>query len=732
MPRFASMLVLLCMMSGNVWAQERAARPNVVLIMTDDQGYGDLGAHGNPKIKTPNLDRFAGESGTFTHFYVSPVCTPTRASLMTGRYNYRTGAIDTFMGRAMMHADEVTVAERLREGGYRTGIFGKWHLGDNHPMRAMDQGFEESLVHRGGGIGQPSDPPGGDHYMNPTLLHNGRAVKTEGYCSDIYTNAAMSYIEEHRAEPFFVYLAFNAPHTPLEVPDEWVDPYRKMNLDARGFPAGGNPIGEQYDREVTARIYAMVENIDSNVGKLLAKLDELKLSENTIVIFMTDNGPQQERFKAGLRDRKGSVHEGGIRVPYYVRWPGKIEAERKIDRIAAHIDVTPTLLDACGIAIDGSEVDGRSLLPLLRGERVRWRNRTLFFQWHRGDEPELGRAFAARSQRWKLVQPLGAHAKAATETPLMLFDMAADPFELRDVASEHPDVVERMWDEYQRWFRGVSETRGYDPPRIRIGTREENPVMLTRQDRRGAQEGRATGGNSGIGLGFAEGLAQAGAAVCIWGTNPTKNAAAVEQLKRHGRPVHSFVVDVGDQASVKEAFRETVAAMGGVDSCFANAGVGGRGTPFLDMSLEEWRAVFRVNMEGVFFTFQEAIRHMVERGGGGSLVATSSGSTIFGAPRSEHYAATKGGLLAMVKGLAVEHARHGIRANAVLPGWIDTAMTEKAVNSPVFQEKVLKRIPHRRWGQPDDFSGIAVYLASDASSFHTGDAINIDGGYACF
>ena len=241
-----------------------------------------------------------------------------------------------------------------------------------------------------------------------------------------------------------------------------------------------------------------------------------------------------------------------------------------------------------------------------------------------------------------------------------------------------------------------------------------------------------TGGNSGIGLGFAEGLARHGADVCIWGTNESKNAAAEEKLKRHGGNVLALQCDVGDQPQVDRAFAKTVETLGKVDSCFANAGVGSRGTPFVEMDLEEWRAIFRVNMEGVFFTFQAAVKHMVERGEGGSLVVTSSGSAIFGAPRTEHYAATKAGVNAIIRGLAVEHGRHGIRANAVIPGWIDTPMTAGVVNNEVFLKKVQTRIPIRRWGTGDDFSAIAVYFASDASAYHSGDTVMIDGGYAAF
>ena len=248
-----------------------------------------------------------------------------------------------------------------------------------------------------------------------------------------------------------------------------------------------------------------------------------------------------------------------------------------------------------------------------------------------------------------------------------------------------------------------------------------------------------TGGNSGIGLGFAQALAQAGADIAIWGTNPDKNAAAKAALAPTGRRVKTFVCDVGDEAAVDATFAATVAAMGKVDACFANAGVSGRGAkPFIDMSTEEWRRVMRVNLDGAFFTLRAAANHMVARAksdagwAGGSLVGTASLAALHGAARSEHYGATKGGLISMVRGLAVELARHGIRANTVLPGWIETDMTANATANPKFTENVLPRIPVRRWGSPADFGGIAVYLMSSASSYHTGDSFLIDGGYSLF
>jgi arylsulfatase A-like enzyme len=431
-------------------------RPNVVLIITDDQGYGDLSLHGNPHLKTPQIDRIATEGVRFTQFQVSPVCSPTRASLMTGRYNYRTGVVDTYLGRSMMYPDEVTLAEVLARAGYRTGLFGKWHLGDNYPMRPIDQGFQVALCHKGGGIGQPSDPPG-NHYFDPVLQDNGKPVRVKGYSTDIFFERALGFIESSRAQPFFAYIATNAPHTPLEVSEELAAPYRARGLD-----------------ETTAKIYGMVKNIDDNTGRLLDHLARLGLEQNTIVIFLTDNGPQQQRFNAGMRGLKGSVYQGGIRVPFFLRWPAVVAPGKQVETIAAHIDVFPTLLEACGIALPtGLRIDGRSLLPLIRGRQPVWPERTLFTQWHRGDQPEPFRNCAVRTSRYKLVDGK------------QLYDLAADPAEQHDLAASNPKLVASLRAAYEKWFADISSTRGYAPPRIYIGTPHENPVILTRQDWRG-------------------------------------------------------------------------------------------------------------------------------------------------------------------------------------------------------------------------------------------------------
>lgn len=449
--------------------QKPMRRPNVLLVMTDDQGWGDLSAGGNTILETPQMDRVAEEGMRFDNFHVSPVCAPTRASLMTGRYNYRTGVLDTYKGRAMMYPDETTVAELLRDGGYRTGIFGKWHLGDNYPMRAMDQGFETSLVHNGGGIGQPSDPPN-NHYLNPVLTENGVAKRFDGYCTDIFANAAMRFMEAHRDEPFFCYVATNAPHTPLEVPEEWVTPFRGTGLS---------------DGE--AKLYAMVRNIDDNLGKLLAKLTQLNLANDTVVFFLTDNGAGgPQRFNAGLRGFKGSVYEGGIRVPLFARWPGRIAASSHCGRLAAHIDLLPTICEYAGVKPPrGLRIDGKSLVPLLEGRTGGWADRTFFTQWHRGDQPIPRESAAVVTERYKLV------LQRDLPNGCELFDLANDPGETTNLAEAMPQIAADLRRRYDYWLDAVSATRGYAPPRIYVGAPQENPVTLTRQDWRGPRAGYA-------------------------------------------------------------------------------------------------------------------------------------------------------------------------------------------------------------------------------------------------
>lgn len=444
-----------------------ARRPNIILIMTDDQGWGDLSAGGNTILSTPNSDRVAAEGMRFEKFHVCPVCAPTRASLMTGRYNYRTGVVDTFKGRAMMHSDETTVAELLREGGYRTGIFGKWHLGDNFPLRATDQGFETALIHAGGGIGQPADPPE-NHYMDPMLMENGVWKQFHGYCTDIFTDAAIRFMEDHKAEPFFCYLATNTPHTPLEVPDEWAAPFRKDGVSPD-----------------VAKLYAMVKNIDDNVGRIFSKVKSLGIDNETIIVFLTDNGAGgPDRFNSGMRDKKTSPYEGGIRVPLFVRWPGRIAPGSVCERLAAHIDLMPTICEYANVSLPRSlRIDGKSLVPLLEGRPGGWADRTLFTQWHRGDAPIARESAAVLTERYKLV--LKHNLSGGCE----LFDLIHDPGETTDLSSALPHIANDLTRRYDQWFTAVSATRGYAPPRIYIGAPEENPTTLTRQDWRGENAG---------------------------------------------------------------------------------------------------------------------------------------------------------------------------------------------------------------------------------------------------
>jgi len=413
-PRFSLRLALLIALAFAIhWPfsspvlAAAAKPPNVVLIMTDDQGYGDFGVMGNRVIETPHLDAMAGRSASMSTFYVCPVCTPTRACLMTGRYNYRTRAIDTYVGRAMMEPAEVTVAEVLRKAGYATGIFGKWHLGDCYPMRPIDQGFEEALVLRGGGLAQPSEPRENDrHYTDPILFHNGQQVSTKGYCTDVYFAAATKFIEQAQraGRPFFVYLPTNAPHSPFhDVPEALRKHYRQKDLASILVdPLQGKPLADAIDR--LSRIAAMITNIDQNVGRLFARLDRLGLTDETLVIFLVDNGPNSRRFVGPFRGSKTDVLEGGIRSPLWLQWPGHLQPGTTRDEPAAHIDLMPTILEACQVELPAHvKLDGRSLLPLLRDPADRWPDRYLATQWHRGDRPARYHHFMIRDARWKLL-----------------------------------------------------------------------------------------------------------------------------------------------------------------------------------------------------------------------------------------------------------------------------------------------------------------------------------------
>lgn len=464
-------------------------RPNVIVIMSDDQGGGDYGFLGNEVIRTPELDAMHKRGGTLSKFYVSPVCAPTRASLMTGRYNYRTRCIDTYVGRSMMDTDEVTMAEFLQGAGYRTGIYGKWHLGDNYPLRAMDQGFQDSLIHRGGGIGQPSDPLGAEgKYTDPTLIRNGEEVAMKGYCTDIYFDAAMEFISDSidKDQNFFTYIATNAPHGPFDdVPLELYEEYKNVDFTPI-LVSEFNPKRLEAETDKLARIAAMITNIDQNVGRLFKRLSELGVLDNTIVVYLNDNGPNSPRFVGNMRGTKADVDDGGIRSPLLFHWPAKVKAGATSNAMCAHIDLLPTILDACEVDVPvDSKLDGRSFLQLLTQDETEWPTRQLVFQTHRGNQPQLFHHFAIHEDPWKLVHPSG-FGKETIDRPinLELYNLRTDPRQQHDVTTEFPEVAVRLKAAYKAWFEDVSSTRpdNFAPPRIIVGTDHETCSVLTRQD----------------------------------------------------------------------------------------------------------------------------------------------------------------------------------------------------------------------------------------------------------
>lgn len=461
------------------------SQPNIVLMLTDDQGYGDIGAHGNPYLKTPNIEAIGEEGIEMTHFFAYPNCSASRAAILTGRYPYRTGVTAVTQVDHFMNTSETTIAEVLGENGYRTGIFGKWHLGDNHPMRPTDQGFQEALVHKGGGIGQAAGPVG-NTYFDPILEHNNQSEKYDGYCDDIFTDAAIEFISQKSDKPFFAYLATNLPHFPLQVPNEKAEPFRKMGL-----------------HEDNALTYGMIDNIDGNVGRVLAKLEELDIAKNTIVIFLSDNGPRHRRSKndvypgrwdANLRGTKTSVYECGIRVPFYVSWPKQLAKGNTTATMGTAIDLFPTLLDACQIPIPNNlNIDGQSLLPLWKGAPANLADRPYMVQMHYGPTPFKYMHFTVRTQKYKLVgphnfphgivhQPTDHELKNVLKN-LELFDVENDPSERINLAAKYPEMVDSLLLQYEDWFDEVTEERdAKGVQKIHLGTTAQPHVNLSRFD----------------------------------------------------------------------------------------------------------------------------------------------------------------------------------------------------------------------------------------------------------
>ncbi len=463
----------------------KSERPNVIIVITDDQGFGDLGYYGNPHVQTPTIDNFAKESVRFSEFVVSPVCAPTRAALMTGRYPLRTGVRDTYRGGAIMATEEITVAEMLQKAGYRTAMVGKWHLGDNYPSRPEDQGFDYTVRHLSGGIGQPGDWPNtlkkDSSYFNPTLWKNGKMFESKGYCSDVFTNFAIDFIVENKENPFFLYLSYNAPHAPLQVPQEYYNRYKNIDPSS-GFENDGRPFPEMNElmKENARKVYAMVSNIDDNLKNLFKKLEDLKLKDNTLVIFMTDNGPQHDRYTAGMRGRKSFVYEGGVRVPSFWRLPSKFQGNRDIITPAAHYDILPTLADLCNGELPTDRIiDGKSLLPLLNNENPDFNNRSMARSWVRGG-PKKYDNISIRNDKYKLV---GNTEETSSIDRFELFNILKDPYEQNNIVSTNQLDAQNLKDEMDTWFGEMTSSDNFVKihPAI-VGTEFENPSFLNLND----------------------------------------------------------------------------------------------------------------------------------------------------------------------------------------------------------------------------------------------------------
>jgi arylsulfatase A-like enzyme len=444
-------------------------KPNVVFILTDDQGYGDLGCHGNTVIRTPSIDAFHAEAARFTNFHVGTTCAPTRAGLLTGHYCNSAGVWHTIGGRSLLREDEWTLANALREAGYRTGHFGKWHLGDSPPFRPHERGFERSVYHAGGGVGNTGDHWGND-YFDDTYFVNGSPARFSGYCTDVFFEQALRFIRDNAAEPFFCYIATNAPHGPLNVENRYWEPYRD-----------GTPTEDR------ARFYGMITNIDENVAALRRTLRQLGIEEETIFVFMTDNGTATgvdldgdgfpvERpgsYNAGMRGKKGSEYDGGHRVPFFIRYPGGgIDGGWDIDALTSYTDFMPTILDLCDVAVPPERsFHGLSLRPALEGRsQPELQERITVADTQRIAHPVKWRKSSVMKSSWRLVN--------GTE----LFDIAADPSERRDVSADHPGVVAELRRGYDAWWGLVSSQFLRDTP-IALG-QDQEPVKLTTHDLR--------------------------------------------------------------------------------------------------------------------------------------------------------------------------------------------------------------------------------------------------------
>jgi arylsulfatase B len=434
------------------------AKPNIVVVMTDDQGYGDLACHGNPVIKTPNIDKLHGESTSLSNYHVAPTCSPTRAALLTGHWTNRTGVWHTIMGRSMLRANEITIGQHLKDSGYQTGMFGKWHLGDNYPYRPEDRGFTEVYRHGGGGVGQTPDV-WDNSYFDGGYFHNGKIVPAKGFCTDVFFEAGNAFIAKSAKakQPFFAYISLNAPHSPLHAPQKYLDMYKDQNSKIAGF-------------------YGMITNIDDNVGKTRALLKDLGVYDNTIFIFTTDNGTASGStvFNAGMRGKKGSEYDGGHRVPFMIHWPAAGWNKQFSNNTLTHaVDIVPTLLGiAGGKAPAGYTFDGVSIRPLLDpvlAAKIHWAPRFLVTDSQRVVDPIKWRKSAVMSQQFRLVN--------GTE----LYDIEADPGQAKNVADKHPEQVKAMRGFYERWWDDISPSFP-ETTEIYLGQPGEAEARLTGHD----------------------------------------------------------------------------------------------------------------------------------------------------------------------------------------------------------------------------------------------------------
>ncbi|QDV69708.1 Arylsulfatase [Rosistilla carotiformis] len=406
-------------------------RPNVLVILTDDQGWGDLSVNGNTNLSTPNIDSLARDGASFDRFYVCPVCSPTRAEFLTGRYHARSGVYSTSAGGERMNLDERTIAETFRDGGYATGAFGKWHNGMQYPYHPNGRGFDEYYGFCSGHWGD---------YFSPPLDHNGLIVQGDGFCIDDFTNKAIAFMESNvkQNKPFFTYVPFNTPHAPMQVPDPYWDRFKDKPLAMRHRDP------QKEDIDFTRAALAMCENIDDNVGRMLAKLDQWKIADNTIVIYFCDNGPNSWRWNEGMKGRKGATDEGGVRSPLFIRWPKNIPAGKQVTEIAAAIDLLPTLAELTGQKVGGSKpLDGRSLAPLLTRDDADWPDRKIVSHWKN--------RVSVRNQRFRL------------DNRGELFEIATDPEQRVNVAEKFPEVVSELTAAAESYQTNVAA--GYDDDR---------------------------------------------------------------------------------------------------------------------------------------------------------------------------------------------------------------------------------------------------------------------------